>query len=69
MTEQQIRNVAIEARRQELLTVKEFAYMVRKHPEYVREQCRRGMAGACKIGGTWYVDVAQAVIPQLRIAS
>lgn len=58
------RSTAIEARRAELLTVKEFADLVRRHPEYVRELCRRGkLPGACRVGGQWLIDVAVAIRP------
>lgn len=62
MTGVEIRQAALEARRDELLTVKEFAFVVRRDPEYVRELCRRGrQPGACRIGGRWYIDLVAAV--------
>lgn len=62
MEHEETRRELLSARREELLTVKEFAYVFRRHPEYVRELCRRGrQPGARRIGGRWYVDLVIAV--------
>ena len=44
-------------RRQELLTVKEFAALTRQHPESVRRRVREGrQVGAMRVGGQWMID-------------
>lgn len=58
------RQDAIEARREELLTVKEFAWMVQMNPEYVRQRIRSGrQPGAIRVGGQWRIDVSIAIQP------
>ena len=50
------REDAIQRLRDELLTVKEYAHVTRRHPEHVREMCRRGkIRGAVRVGGHWMV--------------
>lgn len=62
MTEQEIRNAAIEYRRNELLTVKEYAYVTRVHVRSVRRRIRRGQQpGAVRVGGQWRVDLIVAL--------
>jgi hypothetical protein len=54
---------ALEARRAELLTIKEFSFICRRNEEWVRELCRQHrLPGAIKIGGTWMIDIAQVFI-------
>lgn len=56
-----VRDSAIEARRDEFLTVKEYAFMVKQNPESVRRRLRAGrQPGAVRVGGQWRIDVAIA---------
>lgn len=53
------RQAAIEARRDELLTVQEYADLVRMNPKYVYERCANGtQPGAVRLGGGWRIDLA-----------
>jgi hypothetical protein len=53
------RSGAIHARREELLTVKEYAALVRQHPESIRRRIRAGkQKGAERVGGEWRIDVS-----------
>lgn len=62
MTEHEQRAQILAARRAELLPIKEFAYVVRLNPDYVRTLARQGqLSGACRIAGRYYVDLAAAV--------
>lgn len=57
------RAAAILARREELLTVKEYAVMTREHPESVRRRIRAGrQRGAVRTGGQWRIDVSIALM-------
>ncbi len=50
------REDALERLRGELLTIKEYADLTRRHPERVRQLCRQGkIAGAMRVGGQWRV--------------
>jgi len=61
-TTENARNDALCLRLQELLTVKEFAYLANLHPESVRRRIRLGcQPGAVRLGGQWRIDVAVAV--------
>jgi hypothetical protein len=55
----EIRQAAIEARAAELLTVKEYASLVRQHADSVRRRIRQGQQpGAVRAGGQWRIDLA-----------
>lgn len=55
------REAAILARRDELLTVKEYAFIIEEHPESVRRRIRAGkQPGALRVGGQWRIDLAVA---------
>lgn len=50
------REDALERLRGELLTIKEYAALTRRDPEYIRDLCRKGkIAGAMRVGGQWRV--------------
>ena len=52
------RRDALLARRDELLTVEEFAMVVREHPQTVYSRLRRGeQRGAIKFGRSWRIDI------------
>lgn len=52
------RSEAIAALRDSLLTVKEYAHITRRHPEYIRTLCRRGkQPGARRVGGRWLIAI------------
>jgi hypothetical protein len=53
---------ALHARREELLTVKEFATLARLHVESVRRRIREHrQPGARRVGGQWRIDVVEAM--------
>ena len=53
------RESALLARKEELLTVKEYAFMLNLHPESVRRCIRAGrQRGAVRVGGQWRIDLA-----------
>jgi hypothetical protein len=53
------RKSAIAARQAELLTVKEYADVVREHPESVRRRIReQRQPGALWTGGQWRIDLS-----------
>lgn len=53
---------ALERLRGELLTIKEYADLTRRHPEHIRELCRQGkIAGAMRVGGQWRVRLIAEV--------
>lgn len=57
MTRQRV----IEQRRDEFLTVNEYALLMRQHPETVRRRIRDGrQPGALFTGGHWRIDLSQA---------
>lgn len=57
------RTSAIEARREELLTVKEYAFMIEQHPDSVRRRIRaHRQVGAVRVGGQWRIDAAIALL-------
>lgn len=59
------REHAIEARAEELLTVKEFARLVSLDQQTVYRRIWHGrQLGAVRVGGRWRIDVAIAVVPQ-----
>lgn len=61
---QHARKDAIAARRQELLTVKEYAAMMRVSVKTVRRRIKAGrQPGAFLDGGQWRIDVA-VVLPR-----
>ena len=50
------REDALSTLRGELLTVKEYADLTRRHPEYIRQLCRQGkIEGAVRVGSQWRV--------------
>lgn len=50
------REDALEVLRNELLTIKEYAEVTRRHPERVRQLCREGkIRGALRVGGQWRI--------------
>lgn len=56
------REDALERLRGELLTIKEYADLTRRHPEHIRELCRQGkIAGAMRVGGQWRVRLIAEV--------
>lgn len=56
------RVAALEARREELLTVKEYAFMVGQHVRSVRRRIRAGkQRGATRVGGQWRIDASVAI--------
>ena len=56
MTPEQVRADAIEVLANELLTVKEYAHVTRRHPEWIRQLCREGkIRGAMRVGGQWRI--------------
>ena len=58
----QFRTHAIAARRDELLTVKEYAWIVRQHEKTVRRRIQHGrQPGAVNIGGQWRIDIVLAL--------
>lgn len=51
----------IAQRREELLTVKEYADTVKTHPESIRRRIRQGrQPGAVRVGGQWRIDATVA---------
>ena len=59
--EADVRREALEARKAELLTVKEYAFLMSEHPDSVRRRIRHGrQPGAVVIGGQWRIDLARA---------
>jgi hypothetical protein len=55
------RRQALEARRDELLTVAEFAFIVRQQPKAIYQRiARRQQPGACRVGGQLRIDFAVA---------
>jgi excisionase family DNA binding protein len=47
---------ALQVLRDELLTVKEYADVTRRHPEHIRQLCRIGkIRGALRVGGQWRI--------------
>src|SRR5688572_777206 len=57
----EVRDSAIEARREEFLTVKEYAFMVKQNPDSVRRRIRAGrQPGAVRVGGQWRIDLLEA---------
>lgn len=58
------RTAAIHARREELLTVKEFAEVARQTVDSVYKRVARGQQpGAIRIGGEIRIDMAAACVP------
>lgn len=52
------REDALAALRDELLTVKEYADVTRRHPERIRQLCRAGkIRAAIRVGGQWRIRV------------
>ena len=63
MSPAEIRDEAIKARRDELLTVKEFALLVRQHEKTIRRRIQDGrQPGALQVGGEWRIDVVAATV-------
>ena len=57
-----LREQAIAQRRAELLTVKEFADLVRQHEKSVRRRIQQHrQPGAIEVGGEWRIDVIIAL--------
>ena len=57
------RQAVIHARRDELLTVQEYADLVRLHPKHVYERIARGVQlGAERIGGQWRIDLGVVLL-------
>lgn len=53
----------LSARREELLTVKEYAAVVRVHERSLRRRIRRGVEpGAVRVGGQWRIDLACSLL-------
>lgn len=56
MTDVEIRARALDLLAEDLLTVKEYAHLTRRHPEHVRQLCRVGkVRGAMRVGGQWRI--------------
>lgn len=53
----------------QLLTVRETAEMLRRHPETVRAMIARGEISALKIGNAWRIDAASLPAPTAHVAS
>jgi excisionase family DNA binding protein len=61
MTAKQIRSACVEARREELLTVGEFARLVRCSEKTVYRRIWAGrQAGAVRVGREWRIDLVAA---------
>lgn len=57
-----IRQQAIRVLAADLLTVKEYAHLTRRHPERIRQLCRAGkMRGAVRVGGQWRIAFSLTV--------
>ena len=57
------RQAALAARREELLTVQEFAYILRQHPKSVyRRIAKNRQPGLVRIGRELRIDIMQAVV-------
>lgn len=56
------RRTAIQARQEELLTVKEFAALTRVAERTIYRRLRTArQAGAVRVGGAWRIDVSLAI--------
>lgn len=52
----ELRQSALDVLANELLTVKEYAHVTRRHPEHIRQLCRTGkIRGAVRVGGQWRI--------------
>ena len=61
-----VREAAIQVRREELLTVKEYASLVREHEMSVYRRIRVGrQVGVVRIGRTIRIDLARATRPDV----
>jgi excisionase family DNA binding protein len=59
-----VRGHLVRQRRDELLTLKEFADLVRVHHRTLRKRIRAGaLPGAIRVGGQWRIDIAIALTP------
>lgn len=59
---QATRAEAIRVLAEDLLTVKEYAHLTRRHPERIRQLCRAGkMRGAVRVGGQWRILFSLAI--------
>ena len=57
-----IRRQVIAQRRAELLTVAEYATVIRQHEKTIRRRIQRGIErGAVQVGGAWRVDTSFAL--------
>jgi hypothetical protein len=64
MSPAEIRRHALDLRRDELLTVQEFAYVAKQTPAAVYKRIARGLQpGVCRIGGEIRIDLALACQP------
>lgn len=56
------RDQLLEALRDDLLTVKEYANATRQNEEYVRQRCREGkQRGAVRLDGQWRIKCSEAL--------
>jgi hypothetical protein len=64
MSPAQIRQYVLTARRDELLTVQEFAYVAKQTPAAIYKRIARGVqSGVCRIGGEIRIDLTVALQP------
>jgi len=53
---------ALQVLHNELLTVKEYAHVTRRNPEYVRQLCRQGkLHTAIRVGGQWRIRFTPSI--------